>query len=123
MPKYFSHTCLVLLPKLTYPNKLSEIRPIRLSNFNNKVMSKLIYLRLDPILPTLISPNQSGFVRGRNIAENIILDQEIISRIKKPIIGGNVVIKLDMAKAYNMISWSFVCLVLRNLALVRLSLI
>ncbi|KAG5580314.1 hypothetical protein H5410_050941 [Solanum commersonii] len=28
MPKYFSHACLVLLPKVKNPNKLSEYRPI-----------------------------------------------------------------------------------------------
>lgn len=108
MPKYFSHTCLVLLPKVSHPNKLSEYSPINLSNFTNKVISKLLYLRLAPILPTLISSNQSGFVRGRNIVESIMLAQEIISDTEKPTVGGNVVIKLDMAKAYDKVSWSYV---------------
>lgn len=114
MPKYFSHACLVLLPKVDHPNKLADFRPISLSNFTNKIISKLICLRLAPILPNLISPNQSGFVKGRSIKENIMLAQEIIHQIKKPIVGGNVVIKLDMAKAYNRVSWSFTCLVLRR---------
>ncbi|KAG5615000.1 hypothetical protein H5410_014824 [Solanum commersonii] len=57
LPKYFSHTCLVLLPKVKKPNKLNEFRPISLSNFTNKIISKLLSLRLAPILPSLISPN------------------------------------------------------------------
>ncbi|XP_049399720.1 uncharacterized protein LOC125863746 [Solanum stenotomum] len=115
LPKYFSHTCLVLLPKVSNPNKLSEFRPISLSNVTNKIISKLLCLRLAPILPSLISPNQSGFVKGRSISENIMLAQEIIHQIKKPTIGSNVVIKLDMAKAYDRVSWSYTCLILRKM--------
>ncbi|KAK6782001.1 hypothetical protein RDI58_019797 [Solanum bulbocastanum] len=78
LPKYFSHACLILLPKVNQPNKLSEFRPISLSNFTSKIISKLLCLRLAPIIPSLISPNQSGFVKGRSISENIMLEQEII---------------------------------------------
>lgn len=44
-----------------------------------------------------------------------MLAQEIIHSIKKPKIGDNVVIKLDMAKAYDRVSWSFICLVMRRM--------
>lgn len=53
---------------------------------------------LTPILPDLISPKQSSFIKWGNISENIMLAHEIVHHIKKPNIGGNVVIKLDMAK-------------------------
>ncbi|XP_015158216.1 uncharacterized protein [Solanum tuberosum] len=56
-----------------------------------------------------------GFVRGRNIAENIILAQEITYGIKKPKEGDNVIIKLDMTKAYDRVSWAYTCLVLRKM--------
>lgn len=57
------------------------------------------------MLPLLISQNQSRYVRGRSIAENVMLAQEIIHGIKKTKEGGNVVIKLDMEKAYDRVSW------------------
>lgn len=44
-----------------------------------------------------------------------MLAQEIIHHIKKPNVGGNVVIKFDMAKAYDRILWSYICLVLRKM--------
>ncbi|XP_055830830.1 uncharacterized protein LOC129899847 [Solanum dulcamara] len=115
IPRYISHACLVLLPKTKHPNKLSEYKPIYLSNFTSKIISKLLYLRLAPILPQLISDNQSGFVKGRSISENIMLAQEIIHNIKRPTVGDNVVIKLDMAKAYDRVSWSFTCMVMRRM--------
>lgn len=117
MPKFFSHACLVLFPKVNHPNNLSELTLISLSKFTNKIISKILCLRLAPILPTLISPNQSGFVKNRSIFENIMLAQEIIYHIKKPNIGSNVVIKLDMAKAYDRVSWSFTCMVLTRMGL------
>ncbi|XP_055802509.1 uncharacterized protein LOC129871574 [Solanum dulcamara] len=115
LSKFISHACLVLLPKVDHPNKLSDVRPISLSNFTNKVISKVLCLRLTPILPQLISENQSGFFQGRTISENVMLAQEIIHSIKRPKIGDNVVIKLDMAKAYNRVSWSFICFVMRRM--------
>ena len=41
--------------------------------------------------------------------------QEIIHQIKKPNIGSNVIIKFDMAKAYNKVSWSYIWLGLRKM--------
>lgn len=73
MPKFMQHACLVMLPKVEYPNKLIEFRPISLSNFTNKIISKLLCLRLAPILPNRISKNQFGFVKGRSRSERIML--------------------------------------------------
>ncbi|KAK6782011.1 hypothetical protein RDI58_019807 [Solanum bulbocastanum] len=114
MPKYMSHACRVLIPKIEQPNRFKDLRPISLSNFSNKIISKILSLRLADVIPLLISDNQSSFVRERNITENIMLAQEITHGIKKPKLGDNVVIKLDMTKAYDRVSWSFICLVLRR---------
>ncbi|XP_019237809.1 PREDICTED: uncharacterized protein LOC109217963 [Nicotiana attenuata] len=115
MPKYMTSACLVLLPKVEFPNSLTEFRPINLSNFINKIISKVICSRLAPILPRIISANQFGFVKGRNISKNIMLAQEIVHGIKKPNEGSNIVIKLDMAKAYDRVSRSYTCIMLRRM--------
>ncbi|WMV32723.1 hypothetical protein MTR67_026108 [Solanum verrucosum] len=114
MPKFMSHACLVLLPKTEQPSSFTDLRPISLSNFTNKIISKVLSMRLATVLPLLLSANQSGFVRGRSIIESIMLAQDITHNIKKPQVGNNVVIKLDMTKAYDRVSWSFTCLVLRR---------
>lgn len=104
LTKFFSHTCLVLIPKIDSPPSFSDFRPISLSNFSNKIISKILSLRLNPLLHKLISPNQSDFVKDRLIYENMLLAQEIIHNISDKNKGGNVVIKLDMAKAYDRMS-------------------
>lgn len=66
------------------------------------------------MLPRLISENQSGIIKGRSITENVLMAQEIVQGIFLPNKGGNMVIKLDMKKAYDRLSWSFVTSVLRR---------
>ncbi|XP_027151938.1 uncharacterized protein LOC113751992 [Coffea eugenioides] len=59
-------------------------------------------------------PQQSGFVKGRNISENYLLAQEVVVGIGKKARGGNVVLKLDMSKAYDRVSWLHIIEVLRR---------
>ncbi|XP_060200073.1 uncharacterized protein LOC132628292 [Lycium barbarum] len=56
-----------------------------------------------------------GFIKGRSITENIMLAQEIINDIRKPFRGGNVAIKLDMAKAYDGVNWKYLGMTLKKL--------
>ncbi|WMV13665.1 hypothetical protein MTR67_007050 [Solanum verrucosum] len=60
MPKFMSHACLVLLPKTEQPTRFSDLRPISLSNFTNKIISKILSMRLATIFPLLLSDNQFG---------------------------------------------------------------
>lgn len=54
----------------------------------------------------IISKAQTAFVPGREIAENVILLQEIIHSFKKPIRGEQqFVLKADLAKAFDRVSW------------------
>lgn len=62
----------------------------------------------------LISSNQTAFITERSITENIVLTQEMIHNISKQSTFGNVVLKLDMTKAYDRVSWDYLCNVLRK---------
>nr|XP_010327351.2 uncharacterized protein LOC104649583 [Solanum lycopersicum] len=106
LPRYMTNACLVLIPKVNHPNKLKDYRPVSLSNFTNKIISKILSTRLASILPNIVSDNQSGFVKGRSISENIMLAQKIIHGIKLPKEGRNAVIKFYMVKAYDRV-WIF----------------
>lgn len=37
IPNYFSHSCIVLLPNVSNPNKLTKFRAISLNNFTSKI--------------------------------------------------------------------------------------
>ncbi|KAF7833398.1 reverse transcriptase [Senna tora] len=54
----------------------------------------------------LISPNQSAFIKGRNIADNILVAAEPLNYINK-IKSFWGAWKIDLRKAYDKISWHF----------------
>ncbi|XP_015159297.1 uncharacterized protein [Solanum tuberosum] len=82
LPRYITCTNLALIPKKKDITTFSDMRPVSLSNFTSKVFSRIIHERLVKFLPTLISPQQSGLVKGRSIVENVLLVQEIVHDIR-----------------------------------------
>lgn len=91
-----------------------DLRPISLSTFINKIISRLIHDRIEKVFPRLISPSQAGFVKRWNITKNVLLAQKIIRGINRRNKLHNMVVKMDMAKAYNRVSWKFLVQVLRK---------
>jgi hypothetical protein len=71
-------TFLALIPKEGQAHHPQQYRPIALCNLIYKLLTKVIASRLKPILPTIISPEQSGYVEGRQIMDSIILAHEVI---------------------------------------------
>ncbi|KAL9672304.1 hypothetical protein QQ045_028554 [Rhodiola kirilowii] len=71
--------------------------------------------RRSKVLPRCISEEQVGFIKGRRIHENIALAHDIIHDLNHKTHGGNILIKLDMAKAYDKVSWSFLLRMFRSL--------
>lgn len=114
LPRSLTHTNLVLIPQKKNVNSFEDLRPINLSNFINRVISRLIHERIVHLLPGIIYPNQTGFIKGRNITENVLLAQEIIRNINIKNKNHNMVVKLDMAKTYDRVSWKYFVKVLRK---------
>ncbi|KAK4406640.1 hypothetical protein Sango_0670500 [Sesamum angolense] len=54
----------------------------------------------------------SGFVPGRLLSDNVLLAQELVHSLESRRPEANVVFKLDMAKAYDRVSWEFLYQVL-----------
>lgn len=71
--------------------------------------------RLAPILGKVISREQSTFIRGRSIFDNISIAQEMVHRIHKKVRGKNILMKIDMEKAYDRVNWGFLLAVLKKL--------
>ena len=104
LPRFVAATSIVLLPKIMNPKAFTQFRPISICNFLNKFISRILMGRLSGILPQIISPQQSGFVKGHSISDNYLLAQELMSNIGKKCKGGNLLLKLDVAKVYDRVS-------------------
>lgn len=107
--KELNVTNLVLIPKSPSPETLAQFRPISLCNVNLKIITKILANRLKPILGHLISPQQSAFVPGRLIQDNILIAHEAFHHLKINRRGGQTImaINLDFHKAYDRVEWDF----------------
>lgn len=80
-----------------------------------KLATKTLANRLKTIWGSLISPTHGAFVPGRQGVDNIVICQEIVhslwfTRARR----GGMVIKVDMEKAYDRMSWAFIEETLRD---------
>ncbi|XP_074289130.1 uncharacterized protein LOC141614270 [Silene latifolia] len=66
-------TNLTLIPKMTNPTSVLDFRAIACCNTVYKCLSKVLCQRLSKILPEIINESQGGFIRGRNIVENVLI--------------------------------------------------
>ncbi|XP_058726157.1 uncharacterized protein LOC131597478 [Vicia villosa] len=99
---------LIMLPKFKDASSISHYRPIAIANVKYKIISKILADRLSSILPTLISPEQKGFIAGRNIKDDICLTSETINLLGNKSFSGNVALKIDITKAFDSLNWNFI---------------
>ncbi|GJT58168.1 RNA-directed DNA polymerase, eukaryota, reverse transcriptase zinc-binding domain protein [Tanacetum coccineum] len=63
--------------EIPIPGKVSDFRPIACCNVMYKCISKIMTNRLKGVLGKLVNENQSAFISGRQITNNILLAQEL----------------------------------------------
>ena len=96
-----------LIPKKSKDKTILEnLRPISLLNVDYKILTKVVAKRIEKVLPTLINPDQTGYVKGRYIGENVRLIYDLIHYTDKPNQKG-IAIFLDFKKAFDSIDWNY----------------
>lgn len=113
----FNATNIVLIPKEKCPSLVGDLRAISLCNVLVKIITKVVANRLKETLELVISENQSAFMKGRLISDNVMVYYEIMHFIKQKRRGkeGYMALKLDMSKAYDRIEWEYLRAVLMKM--------
>ena len=81
-------------------NLLNNYRPISLLNSVSKLLERLVFDKVYPIVNPLISPNQHGFIRKRSVQSQLISNYDLIGNdLDKGV--QNDIIFLDFSKAFD----------------------
>ncbi|KAM0921778.1 hypothetical protein ACQ4PT_006701 [Festuca glaucescens] len=102
---------ITLLPKKDGAVELKDFRPISLVHSFARLLTKVLAQRLVPRMPDLVDSNQIAFIRGCCIQDNFLLvknSAKLLHTKKIP----SLLLKVDVAKAFDSISWPFLLAVL-----------
>ena len=94
---------------------IANYRPITILNTDYKILTKAIVTCLTEIAPSIIHPDQAGFIRGRSIFDQIDQITKTINYTKLKGINGAIV-ALDQEKAYDKITHLYLWRVLEKFA-------
>lgn len=97
---------IVLLPKKDDQTMIGNKHGITMLNCALKILMKLFQLRLTKVLQNFIFEQQNDFLRGRSIHHALMLLNEILHKARNSR-EEFIMLKLDMIKAFNYISWEF----------------
>uniref|UniRef100_A0A3Q3FNA9 Reverse transcriptase domain-containing protein n=1 Tax=Labrus bergylta TaxID=56723 RepID=A0A3Q3FNA9_9LABR len=114
LPETTQSLLITLLPK---PNKdplqCGSYRPISLINSEGKIYAKILARRMDQIIPKLVHVDQIGFVKSRQIGDNMRKLFHIMHYAKlitEPVIT----VSLNAEKAFDRIEWDYLFRTLRE---------
>ncbi|CAH1453519.1 unnamed protein product [Lactuca virosa] len=102
-----NHTILALLPNVEVPNTMKDFCPISCCNVIYKCIKKTIVTRMAPSLHKLVDMNQSTFITGRAITDNILLSQELMQGYTRKHRSPRCALKVDIQKVYDTVNWNF----------------
>jgi len=105
--KALNASFIALIPKKENAMTLDGFRSIALCNVVYKIISKVIANRLKLHLPSIILKEKTSYVEGRQILNNIIQAHEVVHSLKSNKQVG-MIIQLDLAKAYDKLSWAYI---------------
>ena len=104
---------LILIPKKDKDiRELKNWRPITLLNTDYKILTKALANRLQKVIPNLIHSDQTGYIEGRYIGENIRTITDLIQYTSLKQCPG-ILLSIDFEKAFDSLRWSFMLDILK----------
>lgn len=97
---------LTSIPKEPNATSMKKFRPISLLNCSFKIFTKVLTNRLALIMNSLISSNQSAFIKGRYILESVVITHEVLHSVHSSGDCG-LILKLDYEKAFDKVNLDF----------------
>ncbi|KAJ9542203.1 hypothetical protein OSB04_028709 [Centaurea solstitialis] len=102
-----NNSFIALIPKAKDPLCLNDYRPIHLLGCVTKVISKVLANRLKLVISEVISPTQAAFVKGRQILDEPLIVNEVLSwakRLKKRLF----IFIVDSEKTFDNVNWEYI---------------
>jgi len=102
LAKGINSTFIALIPKVESPQRLNDLRLIPLVENMYKILAKVRANSLRSIIGSVISDFQYAFVKGRQILDGILVENEVVDdarKCKKELF----LFKVDFKKAYDSI--------------------
>ncbi|CAN1745807.1 LINE-1 retrotransposable element ORF2 protein [Linum perenne] len=102
-------TNIVLLPKKDNPTRMTYLRPILLCNVRYRILAKALANRLREIMEDIIPEEQSAFILGRSIVDNVLIAVETLHalNLRRSAKVGVVALKVDISKAFDRVEWRY----------------
>ena len=82
-------------------------RPISITNIDYKILALALADRIQQVLPDIVSADQTAYVKGRNITQNIQIVQDAIEYTKQKKMQ-KILLFLDFEKAFDSAEHNFI---------------
>ena len=96
---------IILLHKKGPKNDLNNYCPLTMLNTDYKIITKALATRLQLALPSIIHPDQTGFIKGRSIKSNII-EAILLQHTRLPPTAAYLL--LDFTKAFDQVDHQWI---------------
>ena len=95
------------------PLFLRNWHPLSLLTADNKIFSKLLANRLEQVMANLVHFSQTGFMKGRYMAKNLLKITQIMHYCQVKNIRA-VLVSFDFLKAFNTVEWETLFITLQK---------
>lgn len=85
---------------------ISNYRPISLTNVDYRILAFVLSNRLQSVIDSIVSHDQTAYIRNRYMGYNIKLIQDIVDHYEKSDKGG-IIFMADFQKAFDSLEWEF----------------